>query len=72
MSFDAKARAGLRARWNPSQWIRRVAVVRSYRRINGALVPMSLESTAHLRLLGRSMLLMMIDRYWEIDDRATN
>jgi hypothetical protein len=23
-------------------------------------------------VLGRSMLLMMIDRYWEIDDRATN
>jgi hypothetical protein len=28
-------------------------VVRSYSRINGALVPISLDSTAHLRLLGR-------------------
>lgn len=56
---------------NPSLWISRVDVVRSYRRINGALVPVSLESTAQLRLLGRSTLLM-IYRYSEIDDRATD
>jgi hypothetical protein len=34
-------------------------------------VPVSLESTAQLRLLGRSTL-MMIYRYSEIDDRATD
>jgi hypothetical protein len=56
---------------NPSLWTSRVDVVRSYRRINGALVPVSLESTAQLRLLGRSTLLM-IYRYSEIDDRAIN
>jgi len=57
---------------NPSLWTSRtspVDVVRSYRRINGALVPVSLESTAQLRLLGRSTLLV-IYRYSEIDDRA--
>jgi len=56
---------------NPSLWVSRVDVVRSYRRINGALVPISLESTAQLRLLGRSTLLMMY-RYSEIDNRATH
>ena len=43
---------------NPSLWISRVEIVRHYRRINGALVPVSLDSTAQLRLLGRSTLHM--------------
>lgn len=55
---------------NPSRWISRVDVVRSYRRINGVVVPVLLESTAQLHLLGRSTLLMVY-RYSEIDDRAT-
>jgi len=43
---------------NPSLWTSRVDVVRSYSRVNGALVPISLDSTAHLRLLRRSTLSM--------------
>ena len=51
---------------NPSLWISRVDVVRSYRRINGVLLPVLLESTAQLRLLGRSTLRMTYG-YVEID-----
>lgn len=53
---------------NPSFWITRVEIVRSYRRIDGALLPVLLESTAQLRLLGRSTLRMTY-RYSEVDDR---
>jgi hypothetical protein len=56
---------------NPSLWVSRVDIVRSYRSINGALLPVSLESTAQLRLLGRSTLRMTY-RYSAIDDRPTN
>jgi hypothetical protein len=52
----------------PSFWLKRIAVVRAYRRLNGVLVPVSLHSTGQLRLLGRSTLHMSYD-YSEIDDR---
>jgi hypothetical protein len=54
---------------NPSFWVTRVEMVRTYRRIHGALVPVLLESTAQLRLLGRSTLRMSY-RYSEIDATA--
>jgi len=53
---------------NPSIWMKRVDVVRSYARINGILVPTSLDSVAHLRLLGRSTLRMTY-RYTEVDNQ---
>lgn len=56
---------------NPSFWVTRVNVVRSYRRINGVLMPVSLDTTAQLRLLGSSALRMTY-RYSHIDDRAVN
>jgi hypothetical protein len=55
----------------PSFWVTRVNVVRSYRRINGVLMPVSLETTAQLRLLG-SAALRMTYRYSHIDDRAVD
>jgi len=51
---------------NPSFWTRRVDMVRSYRRINGVLMPVSLETTGQLRLLGSSALRMTY-RYSHID-----
>lgn len=56
---------------SPSFWITRVNVVRSFRRINGVPVPVSLESTAQLRLLGRSTLSMTY-RYSEIDEQPVS
>jgi|SoiMethySBSTD1v2_1073268.scaffolds.fasta_scaffold78525_4 hypothetical protein len=56
---------------NPSFWTTRVNVVRAYRRINGALMPVSLDSTAQLRLLGSSALRMTY-RYSRVDDRAVD
>jgi len=53
---------------NPSFWTRRVDVIRSYRRINGVLMPVSLETTGQLRLLGSSALRMTY-RYSHIDER---
>lgn len=53
---------------NPSFWVSRVNIVRRYARINGALVPVLLESTAQLRLLGRSSLRMTY-HYLEIDQQ---
>lgn len=55
---------------SPSFWVSRVHIVRSYERINGALVPVRLESTAQLRLLGRSTLVMTY-RYSQIDRQPT-
>ncbi len=54
---------------NPSFWVKRVNIVRSYRRLNGVLVPVLLESTAQLRLLGQSTLRMTY-RYSEIDNQV--
>ena len=53
---------------NPSFWTTRVQVVRSYRRINGVLMPVSLDTSAHLRLLGASTLRMTY-RYSHVDHR---
>lgn len=53
---------------NPSLWMKRVEVVRAYARINGVLVPTSLDSVAHLRLLGRSTLRMTY-HYTEVDNQ---
>jgi hypothetical protein len=51
---------------NPSFWVSLVTVVRSYRRINDVVMPVSLESSAQLRLLGSSTLLMTY-RYAQVD-----
>ena len=56
---------------NPSFWTTRVNVVRSYRRINGVLMPVALETTAQLRLLGASELRMTY-RYTRIDERPVH
>jgi hypothetical protein len=52
---------------NPSFWVTRVELVKSYGRINGVLMPVSLETTAQLRLLGSSALRMTY-RYSQIDE----
>jgi hypothetical protein len=54
---------------NPSFWVTRATVVREYRRINEVLMPVSLETTAQLRLLG-SAALRTTYRYSRVDDRA--
>jgi hypothetical protein len=54
---------------NPSFWVTRAHLVRSYRQINGVLMPVSLETTADLRLLGSSALRMTY-RYAQVDDQA--
>jgi hypothetical protein len=54
---------------NPSFWVTRVNVVRSYRRINGVPMPVSLDTTAQLRLLGSSALRMTY-RYAQVDERT--
>jgi hypothetical protein len=53
---------------NPSFWIKNVDVVRKYDRIDGVIVPVSLESTAQLRFLGEARLRMTYS-YSEIDGR---
>jgi hypothetical protein len=68
MDGDLRRVEGRLAR-NPSFWVTRVNVVRSYRPINGVVVPVSLETTAQLRLLGSSTLSMTY-RYLQIDDRT--
>ena len=56
---------------NPSFWVTRVDVVRSYRRINGVLMPVSLDTTAQLRLLGPSALRMTY-HYSHVDDQVVD
>ena len=56
---------------NPSFWVTGVDVVRSYRRINGVTVPVALDTTAHLRLFGSSVLAMTY-RYSHIDGRVAD
>lgn len=51
---------------NPSFWMKRVEVTRTYARINGVLVPTSLESIAQMRFFGRSRL-QMTYHYTEVD-----
>lgn len=56
---------------NPSFWVTRTNIVRSYRRINGVLMPVLLETTAQLRLLGSSALRMTY-RYSHIDEQPVD
>jgi hypothetical protein len=53
---------------NPSFWIREVDIVRSYERIDGRVVPVSLETKAQVRFLGEATLRMTYV-YSEIDGR---
>jgi hypothetical protein len=53
---------------NPSFWLTRVDVVRTYRSIGGALMPVSLVTKGQLRLLGSSELRMTY-RYSHIDEQ---
>jgi hypothetical protein len=53
---------------SPSFWIKDVDIVRTYERINGAVVPVKLESRAQVRFLGAATL-QMTYRYSEIDGR---
>jgi hypothetical protein len=43
---------------SPSFWVKNVDIIRSYERIGGVVVPVALESTAHVRMLGPAMLRM--------------
>lgn len=54
---------------SPSFWIKNVDIVRSYKRVEGTVVPVSLKSTAQVRFLGDATLRMTYD-YSEIDGRA--
>ena len=51
---------------SPSFWVKNVDVIRSYERIAGAIVPVALESSAEVRLLGQAKLRMTYV-YSEID-----
>jgi hypothetical protein len=51
---------------SPSFWVKNVEIVRSYKRIEGVVVPVTLESTAHVRVLGPASLRMTY-LYSEID-----
>jgi hypothetical protein len=37
---------------NPSFWVRNVDIVRTYERIGGVVVPVGMDSTAHIRFFG--------------------
>ncbi len=54
---------------SPSFWVKNVDIVRIYERINGAVMPVRLESRAQVRFLGEATLRMTY-RYSEIDGRA--
>jgi len=56
---------------NPSFWVRNVEIVRSYESIAGVVVPVALESTAHVRLVGPASLRMTYV-YSEIDGHRVN
>jgi hypothetical protein len=53
---------------SPSFWIKQVDIVRTYERIDGALVPVGLEAKARLRLFSEATLRMTYD-YREINGR---
>jgi hypothetical protein len=53
---------------NPSFWVRDVDIVRRYRRINAAVVPITMDSKAHVRFLGAATFSMTYD-YIEINGR---
>lgn len=56
---------------SPSFWVKNVQIVRSYKRIDGVVVPITLESTAHVRMLGPASLRMTY-LYSEIDGRLVS
>src|SRR5262245_45124752 len=51
---------------SPSFWVKDVQIVRSYRRIQGVVVPIALESTAEVRMAGPASLRMTYV-YSEVD-----
>lgn len=51
---------------SPSFWVRSVTIVRCYERFAGVALPISLESTADVRLVGRSSFAMRYD-YREVN-----
>lgn len=51
---------------SPSFWVRSVTIVRCYGRFAGVALPISLESTAEVRLVGRSSFAMRYD-YHEVN-----
>jgi hypothetical protein len=53
---------------SPSFWIRNVAIVRTYDRIAGRIMPVALESHAQMRMFGRATLHMTY-RYSHINGR---
>ena len=53
---------------SPSFWIKSVDIVRSYERIEGAVMPVALETTAQVRMFGAATLRMTYE-YSEIDGR---
>lgn len=56
---------------SPSFWVKNVQIVRSYKRIDGVVVPITLESTAHVRTLGPASFRMTY-LYSEIDGRRVS
>jgi hypothetical protein len=54
---------------SPSFWVQRVEIKRTYQRIEGVLLPIAVESLAHVRFFGTATLRMTYD-YSEIDGRA--
>ena len=56
---------------SPSFWIKNVAIVRSYDRIAGIVVPVALESHAQMRLMGRATLKMTY-QYSHINGRPVS
>jgi hypothetical protein len=56
---------------NPSFWLTRVDIVRTYQSIGGALMPVSLVTKGQLRLLGSSELRMTY-RYSHIDEHRVS
>jgi hypothetical protein len=56
---------------SPSFWVKDVRIVRSYRRIQGVVVPVALESTAHVRMRGPATLRMTYV-YSEIDGQGVS
>lgn len=57
---------------SPSFWVKNVDIVRKYERIAGVVVPVALESTAQVRLLGGAATLRMTYTYSEIDGRTVS
>jgi hypothetical protein len=56
---------------SPSFWVKRVHVVKRFARIGGLTVPTAVESTADVKLVGRSVFSMQY-RYQEINGRPVN